>query len=214
MAGWNSGFSESRGITPQILDTLGIQSFMHAESCFNYPGFPEEHTPFEGLYTDLERLGDIFGVEDRAATLIDEYRGRVEAVRDQAPTGTPTKVFLYDSGTDKPFTAAAQVPPNDIIRFSGGQNIFGDVPARWTETSWEAVVDAAPEVIIILDYNDQPAQEKIDFLKSDPRTAALPAVVNDDFFILDYNEAISGPRNIDGLESFAAYLRDHVAGRN
>ncbi len=30
----------------------------------------------------------------------------------------------------------------------------------------------------------------------------------DNFFILDYNEGISGPRNIDGLEKFAAYLRD------
>ncbi|MEE4021704.1 ABC transporter substrate-binding protein [Gordonia sp. PKS22-38] len=213
VAGWNSGFSDSRSITPEILDTLGIQSFMHAESCFNYPGFPEQHTPFDGLYTDMERLGAIFGVEDRAADVVEQYKNRVSAVQEQAPDGPPVKVFLYDSGTDQPFTAASQVPPNDIIRFSGGENIFGDVEARWTEASWEAVVEAAPEVIIILDYNDQPAQEKIDFLKSDPRTAALPAVVNDQFFILDYNEAISSPRNVDGLEKFGAYLRDYVNNR-
>ncbi|MEV0329374.1 hypothetical protein AB0H63_23445 [Micromonospora echinospora] len=36
---------------------------------------------------------------------------------------------------------------------------------------------------------------------------SLPAVVNDRFFILDYNEGISGPRNIGGLEKFAKYLR-------
>lgn len=34
IAGWNSGFSEKRGITTAILDNLGIQSFMHTESCF------------------------------------------------------------------------------------------------------------------------------------------------------------------------------------
>ncbi len=28
------------------------------------------------------------------------------------------------------------------------------------------------------------------------------------FFVLDYNEGISGPRNIDGLEKFATYLRE------
>ncbi|WP_166354470.1 ABC transporter substrate-binding protein [Phytoactinopolyspora limicola] len=211
VAGWNSGFSDSRGITPEILDTLDIQSFMHAESCFNYPGFPEQHTPFDGLYTDLERLGQIFGVEDRAADLVAEYKERVAAVQDQAPDGDPVKVFLYDFGTAKPFTAASQVPPNDIIRFAGGVNIFGDVEARWTETSWESVVEAEPEIIIILEYNDQPAQEKIDFLKENPTTATLPAVVNDEFYILDYNEAISSPRNIDGLEKFAEYLREYVA---
>ncbi|WP_243228921.1 ABC transporter substrate-binding protein [Microbacterium sp. CIAB417] len=213
VAGWNSGFSDSRGITPEILDTLGIQSFMHSETCFNYPGFPEQHTPFEGLYTDLERLGEIFGVEERAEQIISEYKERVAAVQEQAPDGDPIKVFLYDFGTDKPFTAASQVPPNDIIRYAGGENIFGDVEARWTEATWEAVVEAEPEVIIILEYQDQPAQEKIDFLKSNPTTASLPAVVNDEFYILDYNEAISSPRNIDGLEGFAEYLREYAEAR-
>lgn len=46
----------------------------------------------------------------------------------------------------------------------------------------------------------------IAFLKTNPDTKDLPAVVNDRFFILDYNEAISGPRVIDGLEAFSAYL--------
>ncbi|QSB12613.1 ABC transporter substrate-binding protein [Natronosporangium hydrolyticum] len=208
VAGWNSGFSDNRGITPEILDTLGIQSFMHAESCFNYPGFPERHTPFEGLYTDLARLGQIFGVEERAEDLIAEYQQRVAAVQEQAPDGEPVRVFLYDSGTDQPFTAASQVPPNDIIRYAGGVNIFGDVEARWTEASWEAVVAAEPEVIIILDYGDKPAEEKISFLREHPTTASIPAVVNDEFFVLDYNEGISSPRNVDGLEKFGDYLRD------
>ncbi|MEV0612575.1 ABC transporter substrate-binding protein [Nonomuraea sp. NPDC050404] len=208
VAGWRSGFSDQRGITPAILDGLKIQSFMHAESCYNYPGYPERLTPFEGLYTDLERLGQIFGVEDRARSLIAGYRARVEAVRGQAPKGEPVPVFLYDSGTDKPFTAGSQVPPNDIIRFAGGRNVFAGLDARWSEVTWEAVVEAKPEVIIILDYGDKPAAEKIKFLKEYPATSKLPAVVNDRFHILDYNEGISGPRNIDGLEGFATYLRE------
>jgi len=213
VAGWNSGFSDERGITPEILDTLGIQSFMHSESCYNYPGFAEEHTPFDGLFTDLERLGKIFGVEDRATALIGQYEERVAAVQEQAPEGDPVPVFLYDSGTDKPFTAGSQVPPDDIIRFAGAENIFGDLEERWTEATWEAVVEAEPEVIIILDYQDQPAEEKIEFLRSNPATSQLPAVQEENFFILDYNEAISGPRTIDGLEKFAEYLRGHEAGR-
>ncbi|GAA3305788.1 ABC transporter substrate-binding protein [Nonomuraea dietziae] len=208
VAGWRSGFSDQRGITPAILDDLKIQSFMHAESCFNYPGHPERVTPFEGLYTDLERLGKIFGVEDRAASVVADYRKRVEAVKAQAPKGDPVPVFLYDSGTDKPFTAGAQVPPNEIIQFAGGRNVFSGLDARWSEVTWEAVVQAKPEVIVILDYGDKPAAEKIKFLKEFPTTSKLPAVVNDRFHILDYNEGISGPRIVDGLEGFAKYLRE------
>ena len=211
VAGWNSGFADSRGVTPEILDDLGVQSFMHAESCFNYPGHAERHTPLEGLYTDLERLGQIFGVEERAAAVIEELRDRVAVVEAQAPQGDPVRVFLYDSGTDKPFTAASQVPPNDIITLAGGENIFGDVEARRTEATWEAVVEGEPDVIIIFDYGDQPAEDKIAFLRSHPATAQLPAVVDEEFFVLDYNEGISGPRNVDGLEKFGAYLREYVA---
>lgn len=207
VAGWRSGFSDERGITPEILDGLGIQSFMHTESCYNYPGHPEKVPPFEALYTDLERLGRIFGVEDRAKDVVADLKERVEKVKAQAPQGDPVPVFLYDSGTDQPFTAGNQVPPNEIISFAGGRNIFADLEQRWTKVGWEAVVAAKPEVIIILDYGDQPAQEKIDFLKTSPTTASLPAVVNDRFYILDYNEGISSPRNVDGLEGFAEYLR-------
>lgn len=115
-------------------------------------------------------------------------------------------VFLYDSGVDQAFTAGNQVPPNDIIDLAGGRNIFADLTQRWTQVGWESVVEAEPEVIVILDYGDRSAQDKIDFLTSFPATANLPAVVDEAFFVLDYNEGISGPRNVDGLERFAEFL--------
>ncbi|GAA1197173.1 ABC transporter substrate-binding protein [Pseudonocardia alaniniphila] len=208
VAGWRSGFSDQRGITPEILDGLGIQSFMHTETCYNYPNFPEQVPPFEALYTDLERLGRIFGVEERANVYVAELRARVAAIRQQAPRlDPPPSVFLYDSGTDRPFTAANQVPPNQIIEFAGARNIFADLAARWTDVGWEAVVQAQPEIIIILDYQDQPAEEKIAFLKAHPALQSLPAIRHNRFHILDYNEAISGPRIVDGAERFAEYVR-------
>ncbi|OEV04315.1 ABC transporter substrate-binding protein [Streptomyces oceani] len=207
VAGWNSGFSDQRGITPEILDKLGIQSFMHSESCFNYPEHPETVDPFEGLYTDLKRLGQIFRVPERAEKVVRRMQQRVAKVKEKAPRSDRTPVFLYDSGSDQPFTAGNQVPPNDIIKAAGGQNIFRGLNQRWTQVNWESVTRAAPEVIIILDYGDKPAKEKIEFLKNSPKTRGLPAVRKENFFVLDYNEGISGPRNIDGLEKFATYLR-------
>ncbi|MEU6820186.1 ABC transporter substrate-binding protein [Streptomyces atriruber] len=209
VAGWNSGFSDQRGITPKILDKLGIQSFMHTESCFNYPGHPEKVTPFKALYTDLERLGRIFRVEKKADRVVGDLKKRVAAVERRAPTGGErVPVFLYDSGTDQPFTAGSQVPPNDIIKSAGGRNVFDGLDERWTQVNWEAVTKAEPEVVIVFDYGDQPAKKKIEFLKKSPHTKELPAVKKNNFFVLDYNEGISGPRNIDGLEKFGKYLRE------
>lgn len=208
VAGWNSGFKDERGITPEILDKLGIQSFMHTESCFNYPGHPEKMSPFEALYTDLERLGKIFRVEEKATEVVGGLKKRVAEVKAKAPEGDPVPVFLYDSGTDQPFTAGNQVPPNDIIKTAGGKNVFDGLDERWTQVNWEAVAETEPEVIVILDYGDLPAEKKIDFLKNSPHTRELPAVQKNNFFVLDYNEGVSGPRNIDGLEKFATYLRE------
>lgn len=211
VAGWNSGFSDQRGITPQILDKLGIQSFMHTESCFNYPKYPEKVTPFKALYSDLDRLGKIFGVEKKADEVVGGLEKRVAAVEAEAPKnpqGGRVPVFLYDSGTDQPFTAGSQVPPNDIIKAAGGRNIFDGLDERWTQVNWEAVAKAEPEVVIIFDYGDMPAKKKIEFLKKSPHTKELPAVKKNNFFVLDYNEGISGPRNIDGLEKFGKYVRE------
>ncbi|UED82926.1 ABC transporter substrate-binding protein [Streptomyces profundus] len=210
VAGWQSGFSDERGITPEILDGLGIQSYPHSETCYNYPNHPLEVGPFEGLYLDLERLGAIFGVEERAESVVAELRERVEEVRRAAPEGTPPRVFLYDSGTDQPFTSGNQAPPQEIFEIAGGRNIYSDLTERWTSVGWESVIEADPEVIVILDYGDQPAEEKIAFLRSSPALAEVTAIKDDAFHILDYNEAISGPRIVDGAEGFGAYLRERA----
>ncbi|ARQ68804.1 ABC transporter substrate-binding protein [Streptomyces marincola] len=207
VAGWRSGFSDERGITPEILDGLGIQSFMHSETCYNYPGHPVEFDPFEGLYRDLELLGEIFGVEDRATEVVAGLRERVAAVEESVPEGPRPRVFVYDSGTDQPFTSGNQAPPDEIISIAGGENVFSDLTERWTSVGWEAVVRAEPDVIVVLEYQDRPAEEKIEFLRTSPVTRDLPAVRAGNFHILDYNEAISGPRIVDGAEGLAEYLR-------
>ncbi|TQJ05791.1 iron complex transport system substrate-binding protein [Amycolatopsis cihanbeyliensis] len=207
LAGWQSGFSEERGVTPALLDQVGIQSYMYTETCYNYGTDPITVPPLEALYTDLEQLGKIFRVEDRAERLIADLKARAATLERNQPDGEPARVFVYDSGTDKPFTSGAQTAPNVIVSLAGGRNIVGDLDERWTTIGWESVVDAAPEVITVVDYGDQPVQDKIAFLKSFPPLAESPAVRNDRFYVLDYGEAVSGPRNIEAAEKFGEYLR-------
>ncbi|MEY8042218.1 ABC transporter substrate-binding protein [Saccharopolyspora cebuensis] len=207
LAGWNSGFSEDRGITPAKLAELGIKSFQHTESCFNYGANPVRVPPLEALYTDLEQLGRIFHVEDRAAALVADLRQRAEALRAARPAGEPARVFIYDSGTTEPFTSGRQASPDAIVSLAGGRNVMGHLDERWTTVGWEPVVAAQPEVITVVDYGDQPVEDKIAFLKSFPPLASTPAVRHDRFHVMDYGEAVSGPRNIDAAEDLAAYLR-------
>ncbi|WP_410650536.1 ABC transporter substrate-binding protein [Amycolatopsis sp. cmx-4-54] len=207
IAGWNSGFSEERGITPKLLEQVGIRSYLHTETCWEYPTAKQEVTPLEALYTDLRNLGDIFGVRQRADELVTELKGRFDKVRAGAPKTPPVKVFVYDSGTDQPFTSGKHAAPNDIIDAAGGTNVFRDLPDGWGSVGWEAVVKTEPEVIVVVDYADQPAQDKIAFIKSAPQLKNTPAVRDNRFHIISYGDLVSGPRNAAGAESLAAYLR-------
>ncbi|SMD17530.1 ABC transporter substrate-binding protein [Kibdelosporangium aridum] len=207
-AGWGSGFSEERGITPHLLDQVGIRSYLHTETCWNFGDKKTKVPPLEALYADLANLGKIFKVEQRAADLVADLKSRVAKVQQAKPANAePAKVFVYDSGTDQPYTAGKHAAPTDIIATAGGRNVLGDLEKGWTSVGWEPVVQAAPDVIIIIDYADQPAVDKQKFLDSLPALQAVPAVREKRYFVMSYGDAVSGPRNVKGAEDFAAYLR-------
>lgn len=207
LAGWGSGFSEERGITPRLLSDLGVASYVHTETCFDYGPAPVDVPPLEALYTDLRNLGKIFRVEDRAEALVTDLRGRIAALEQSHPAGEPARVFVYDSGTDQPYTAGRHAAPNDIIAAAGGENVFAGLDDHWTSVGWESAVQASPEAIVIVDYGDQPAADKIAFLESFPAMQSVPAVRQDNYVVMSIGDLVSGPRNVQGAEQLAGYLR-------
>ncbi|QFZ22838.1 ABC transporter substrate-binding protein [Saccharothrix syringae] len=208
-AGWNYGFSESTGFTPDALADLGIATYQLTEACRN--GVGEQRgimPPLDALYTDLRNLGRIFGVEDRAERLIADYQKQIadagKLVKEKRP-----KVFLYDSGLDQPFTSGRNAAPQAIIEKAGGENIFGDLDDSWTTVGWEAVVDRAPEVVLINDYADGDAstpEQKRAFLESYEPLRDVPAIREKRFFALPYAALVESPRNPAAVEAFARFL--------
>ncbi|MFI9815765.1 ABC transporter substrate-binding protein [Saccharothrix variisporea] len=209
-AGWNYGFSESKGFTPDSLKALGVPTYQLTEACRNGVGKQRGiMPPLEALYTDLENLGTIFHVEDRADALVAQYRKQV-ADAEKLVSGKPRpKVFLYDSGLDQPFTAGRNAAPQDVIGKAGGDNIFGDLDDSWTTVGWEAVVARAPEVVLINDYADGDAvtpDQKRAFLESYAPLREVPAIRDKRFFVLPYAALVESPRNPAAIEAFARYL--------
>jgi iron complex transport system substrate-binding protein len=149
----------------------------------------------------------IFGVHDRSDQLVADMRRRFEALEATHPSGPPARVFVYDSGTDGPYTAGRHAAPNDIISAAGGVNIMADVDQDWASVGWESVTGRRPEVIVVVDYADQPAADKIAFLKKQPALRSVPAIRNNCFLVLNIGELVSGPRNVDAAEELGKYLR-------
>ena len=101
----------------------------------------------------------------------------------------PLKVFVYDSGEDKPFTSGRNGMPTAIIEAAGGRNVMASLRASWTTTSWESVAAAEPDVIILLDYQTGAGADSLRrFLESHPLMKLTPAVSQSRYLKLQYSE--------------------------
>ncbi|MEV5728980.1 ABC transporter substrate-binding protein [Streptomyces pharetrae] len=213
-AGWNYGFREDAGFTPDALRELGIASYVLTESCRNGRTDTARGImpPLDALYTDLTNLGKLFGVEERAAALVAGFRRQIADVRAKAPARAP-KVFLYDSGEDQPFTSGRYAAPDQIISAAGGVNLLHDVADSWTTTGWETVVERDPDVIVICDYGDVSAERKQDFLLSYAPLRDVSAIRHRRIFVLDYADLVESPRNPSAIARLGTYLRAVDDGR-
>ncbi|MFI9757859.1 ABC transporter substrate-binding protein [Streptomyces sp. NPDC051963] len=207
-AGWNYGFREDSGFTPDALGKLGIPSYILTESCRNGRTDTSRGImpPLDALYEDLTNLGRLFGVEKRAAALIADFKRVVAGVKAKAPADSP-EVFLYDSGEDQPFTSGRYAAPDQIISEAGGVNVMHDVADSWTTVGWETVVERNPDVIVICDYGDVTAEQKKKFLLSYAPLRKVSAVKNKRIFTLDYVDLVESPRNPSAIARLGKYLR-------
>ena len=209
-AGWNYGMKVGGEVTPETLEPLGIKTYELTESCIHIG--PKAKSSMQDMYADILNLGRIFGVEDRAGALVAEWTARLEAVTASVDRDAPVRVFVYDSGEKAPFTAGAYAMPTALIEAAGGRNIMDDLDKSWAEIGWEPVVERNPEVVVIVNYGDVTAEQKIAFLRDSPAFAGIDAVKNNRFVVLEYVEATPGPRNIAAVEKLVAGFADRIAG--
>lgn len=207
-AGWNYGMRVGGGVTPSTLAPLGIKVYELTESCIHIMNKPK--VSMNDLYKDLLNLGNIFNVEARATKLVAGYKKELVSFQEKlTPLKKPPKVFVYDSGEAEPFTAGRYGMPTALIEAAGGINVADDVNKSWTQIGWESVIDRAPDIIVIVNYGDVTAQQKIDFLTHNPALKSIPAIKNKHFVVLQYVEATPGPRNIEAIKRLAtAFRRD------
>ncbi|MDK1493817.1 ABC transporter substrate-binding protein [Sinorhizobium sp. 7-81] len=201
-AGWNYGMKVGGEVTPETLSPLGIKVYELTESCIHI--MAKGKPTMEDVFIDLLNLGRIFGIEERAEALVAGYRHELAGITGKIKSAERrVRVFVYDSGEEKPFTSGRYGIPTAMIEAAGGVNIVDDVEKSWTEISWEPVIDRNPEVVVIVNYGEVSAEQKIAFMKNNPVFRNVDAVKNDRFVVLEYVEATPGPRNIEAIGRLA-----------
>lgn len=199
-AGWDYGMRVGGDLTPQTLQPLGINVYELSESC----AFVMKRPPasLEDTYNDLRNLGRIFDVQDRANALVAHMQAQVADIRKTLPAQRP-RVFLYDSGEDRAMTSGRLGMPQALIDAAGGRNILEEVDASWTRVNWESVVEHNPQVIVIVDYSEITAEQKIQFLLANKALQSVEAIKHQRFIVIPYVQATPGIDNVLAVATLA-----------
>jgi iron complex transport system substrate-binding protein len=206
VAGWHYGMRPGGDVTPASLDRFGIRTLVLTESCAHVDTADRTAT-MALLYDDVLRLGRVFGVEDRARRLVESWRARIDAAARPADPATAPRVFVYDSGDDRPFTAGRAAMPTALIAAAGGRNVTADLRGSWIAVSWEAVAARDPQWIVLVDDGDGRNAARLEStLRAHPAMRHTSAVRDRRTIVLRYVELVPGPANVDAVEKLAAAL--------
>jgi proposed F420-0 ABC transporter, periplasmic F420-0 binding protein len=198
--GWESNFAADGAGERPTLAALGIDTYVAPAACRSIK--PAKLT-FDHLFAEMAEMGAIFDVEDRAARLIADQQAVLAAI---APDTRGLTALWYSSGTRTPYVGAGSNAPAMILEALGLTNIFAEIDDGWTSASWEAVVDANPDVIVLVDAAWNSAAQKKQLLAENPITRQLDAVIHQRFLTIPFPAAEAGVRNVPATADMAAQL--------
>ncbi len=170
----------------------------------------------EEILGNIREVAGALGFPEKAEPLLTGMRARVEAVRrGVAESQSRPRCFLLE-WTD-PIYASGHWGP-ELVEIAGGVEVLGKKGEDSARVPWEAVVDAAPEVIVVAccGFTAERTMREIPALRGRPGWEDLPAVRSGRVFVADANAYFSrpGPRIADSLEILAEVLHPEVfAGR-
>ena len=199
--GWEVPFTK-RGIPAERITSQNIPIFVPSS-------MQKTDADLETVFEDMKKYGEIFGAQEDAKIWIDAQKAMLESVQGKIKDLPKKKIFVYDSSDGQPFTAFKGYTTN-ILKLIGAENVMENagVEKTWAATSWESIVMADPEYIIIADYssgvrNDDDFQQKVATIKGNPQLQNVTAVRENHFVKVKLSEITPGVRTVESLKRLA-----------
>jgi iron complex transport system substrate-binding protein len=198
-SGWESAFSPDAAGDRAELASLGVASYVQPAACRS-AGVPAKLT-FDEVFREIEEVAGIFRVDP--TELVDGQKAELAAIE---PDDRGLTALWYSSGDDIPYVGAGTGAPQLVLDAVGLTNIAGDIDQTWTSLGWEPIVDADPDIIVLIDADWNTAASKIATLEANPATAKLSAVVNSRYIVLPFPAGEAGVRTVSAAASVSEQL--------
>ena len=167
------------------------------------PVYRADVQTIDGVRSHLLRLGTLLGREERAAAAVDSLDRALAEVAAAVAGREPVSVY-YSVWHDPPQTTGPGTFIDEVISLAGGRNIFADASRGWPVVSVEAVLQRAPDVLVI--PGGAPGAEEVPWLGA-PGWRELEAVRTGRYLLVDgdlFNRP--GPRVAEAAAHLASFL--------
>jgi iron complex transport system substrate-binding protein len=157
--------------------------------------------------TDIRTVGEATSRAEQAKALVAEFeKGIADAERSVAGLARPRVLCL--EWLDPPYVAGHWVP--EMVERAGGIDVLGAAGKPSFRVSWEAVLEARPDVVVVMPcgYGLAAATEEFRNLPLPRGWNDLPAVRNGRVFVVEASGYFSrhGPRLAEGLAILAGAI--------
>ena len=170
---------------------------------------------FDEVLEGIHLIGLVTGEEEKAATLINEMRGRIDAITEKIAglTDEEKVPVFYLTWHDPLKTSGGDTLINEFITTAGGKNIFSEVSGADT-VDLEALISRNPEVMIAGTGMGTGEEKTLQFLKTESRLKDTEAAINGRIYGINIDlTGRPGPRIVDGLEQFARCIHPEIFGQ-
>jgi iron complex transport system substrate-binding protein len=170
----------------------------------------------EEIAGNMRDLGEATGRTKEAEELVAAGRARLEKIAALTRNLSHRPRVFCMEWLDPVYCGGHWVP--EMVRLAGGVDALAQEGNDSVRIYWEAVVEFAPEVLIITPcgFNLEKAVEQSGKLSTFPDWSSIPAVRNGRVYAVDANSyfARPGPRVIDGTELLAHLIHPELFAWN
>ena len=198
------GYEE--GVDREALKKAGVQLYSPAAFC---PNYSVKHATWDLIDTEVNNLASIFGVQDKAASVIEKRKADVDALDAKGKAAGATGIALYITPGQSNFYAygtSSMVQP--IFEANGLKNSYEDNTTRVFDGSMEDILKRNPDWIVLLSL-EATKEQTLEAFKGFNGVDRLKAVTNNQVVVLPFS--LTDPPTTLSVEG-ASQLSQEIAG--
>ena len=176
------GYEE--GVDREALKKAGVQLYSPAAFC---PNYSVKHATWDLIDTEVNNLASIFGVQDKATSVIEKRKADVNALDAKGKAAGTTGIALYITPGQSNFYAygtSSMVQP--IFEANGLKNSYEDNTTRVFDGSMEDILKRNPDWIVLLSL-EATKEQTLEAFKSFNGADRLKAVANNQVVVLPFS---------------------------